>query len=59
MGGYKMTDFILSFICSICVLFAVVFVTSPIKIKWYKDDKDINNVDITSGKDEYKKKNKK
>ena len=54
-----MTDFILSFICLICVLFVVVFVTSPIKIKWYKDDKDINHVDITSGKDEYKKKNKK
>lgn len=59
MGGYKMTDFILSFICLICTLFVVVFVTSPIKIKWYKDDKDIKHVDITSGKDEYKKKNKK
>ena len=59
MGCYKMTDFILSFICLICVLFVVVFVTSPIKIKWYKDDKDIKYFDITSGKDEYKKKNKK
>lgn len=54
-----MTDFILSFICLIGTLFVVVFVTSPIKIKWYKDDKDIKHVDITSGKDEYKKKNKK